>query len=228
MVASATEVTLSNASAQTMTTAGGDFRLGFNQVPAYAGADAAPSSETVSNLLATHAGVAGALTPRRTQGIGVGTMGGLSNYGEVGGDDFVLDTRYTFTVGTNTRLVLGLLDFVGSGDGGAVTLDFSVSNFGRTLVAQSFDSLAGAEAFFSDNPLLLGRFSGAVDLLVSFSLSSETTQQAAFDYLLATDGGSSSTSAGWLAAAVPEPSQWAMLLAGIGLLGWVARRTRQA
>ncbi len=95
-----------------------------------------------------------------------------------------------------------------------MAIDFSVSNFGTLLVSESFTSLASADAYFIDHALSLGMFSGSVNLMLSFTLTGMDAQGADFSYLVASG------------ALVPEPAEWVMLLAGLGVFGALARVRR--
>jgi hypothetical protein len=96
-------------------------------------------------------------------------------------------------------------------------LSFSVKNFDTTILDQSFTSLTSADSYFTDHALNLGTFSGNTRLTLTFALNSSAANQGAdFSYLLA--------SGPLTVASVPEPEQFVLLLAGLGLMGLVSRR----
>jgi hypothetical protein len=170
----------------------------------------APNSSSVNTLLSSHSNVNAAVGASNLDVIGVGAMGNDFGSNVTGVHTYTSSGEYTFTLGNATEVVVGLLDFTGRDAGAATDLMFTVSNFGSTILSQGFTSLGAADAYFTDHALSLGGLAGNVDLSMTFSMTTGSDQGAGFSYLVA-------------AAPVPEPSQWLLLLAGLGILGSVAR-----
>ncbi|MBK1686082.1 hypothetical protein CKO37_01005 [Rubrivivax gelatinosus] len=181
---------------------------------AFAIVNGTPDPLSVEQRLLDAPRVAAALASQAVGVIGVAGSGANHEASVNGTQTFVGSTRYEFTLPAASPVVVGLLDLVGRDSGDPIDFSFSVSNFDTTLVTQSFTTLAGAEAYFEDQPLILGTLDGMVDLVISFSFESSSDQAVGFEYLLA---------AGPLAAAIPEPSTWALWLGGLSLLGGLAR-----
>ena len=79
----------------------------------------------------------------------------------------------------------------------------------------TFKSLAVAESFFDDSVINLGSHLGPdIDLTFAYNLVADGSGGFGFDFAL---GG-----------AVPEPSTWAMMLAGFAGLAVVGHRRRRA
>ena len=187
-----------------------------NGTVAYSFADGEPPLSQVADALGSHAQVAAALAAVTPQIAGIGVMGATRDaFAQPDEKVYAADARYAFSIDGSTGIFVGLLDFTGYDSGAPIDLDFRISNFGTLLLDESFTSLTAADAYFTDHALQLGTFSGDVDLLISFSLTSATMQGAGISYLVAT---------GALTSAVPEPGSWAFLLAGLGVLGMLSRR----
>jgi hypothetical protein len=223
VVASATGEVGSSVYANTQSTFGGyvsglpNLNGGSNGVQAFSFADGAPSAGAVDYILATHPNVKASIEAGSLQALGTGAMGANVAYLPSASHSYTASTEYTFTLAGTSGLVVGLLDFTGYDGGLPMAIDFNVSNFGATLLSQSFTTLASASAYFTDHALSLGNFSGNVDLMLSFTLTGMNAQGADFSYLVAS---------GVLTNPVPEPSEWALLLVGLGVLGALARMGR--
>ena len=188
-----------------------------NGINAFSFADGEPPASQVQDELGAHTQVAAALAPAGLQVAGIGVMGATA---QTFAGTFSADARYTFTLAGTSSIVVGLLDFSGYDGGSPLSIEFSISNFDSVLLDETFTTVAAAGAYFTDHALALGSFSGDVDLLISFKMKSTTIQAAGFSYLVATGP--------FAAAAVPEPESLALLLAGLGVLGFVSRRKAAA
>ena len=195
-----------------------------NGLQAFAFADGQPKARAVNTQLASHAQVAAAVNAAGLKPMGLGSMGANVADAATAAQDYTATTEYSFTLAGPGGLTLGLLDFTGYAQGGAFALTFDVSNSGTSLVHQSFDTLSSADAYFSDHALDLGRFSGHVDLAITFQVSGATAQGAGFSYVLA--GGALANSL-TLPSAVPEPQTWLMWMAGLAAAAGRARLQRR-
>lgn len=132
----------------------------------------------------------------------------------------------------NGNLVTGLSHIFLSLNGNAVAASGS-------LEAYSYDSEA---AFWSSNAVVSldglhsnfgfsdGHPDNLGDIFLLVPYYSSTTDLAQFiftDGSNAADVGDDVVAANWQVTAVPEPETYAMLLAGLGLVGFVARRRKQ-
>ena len=126
------------------------------------------------------------------------------------------DTAFTFTVSQNS--VLRIVDAGFSGDRFSIT----VSSLGTTLtsapVAQdvSEDPVFDAAAVWADSRFSKGSWALGAGTYTVTGVATASPFEGGFGYLSVT--------------AVPEPESFAMLLAGLGLVGAIARRraVRQA
>jgi hypothetical protein len=193
--------------------------------------DGALTAAVIGDLLEGHANVGAAVAASGLGVVAAGNMGTSVPYGVYGVEYYSAGAALRFTLRAPSQVLLGLLDFGGQGgtaicnDEACSNPDFDlaytlrVSNFGAPLLEQSFSTLSGISAYFSDQALDLGRFSGAVDLSIELYNHGfyEYPQAAYFSYLLAT---------GPLRSAVPEPGLWALLLLGLGVIGALRRHDR--
>ena len=126
------------------------------------------------------------------------------------------DTTFTFTVSQNS--VLRIVDAGFSGDRFSIT----VSSLGTTLtsapVAQdvSEDPVFDAATLWADSRFSKGSWALGAGTYTVTGVATASPFEGGFGYLSVT--------------AVPEPESFAMLLAGLGLVGAIARRraVRQA
>lgn len=114
--------------------------------------------------------------------------------------------------------------FSGSGSLSAYSFDIQKSEWTENAVV-SFDGLHSNFGFSDGHP----NDKGDIFLLIPYDKS--TTEVA--QLILAgggdsTDFGGDIVAANWTVTAVPEPETYAMLLAGLGLVGFAARRRKQA
>jgi len=120
--------------------------------------------------------------------------------------------------------------FPGSGSLGAYSFDSLKSEWSNNAVV-SFDGLHSNFAFSDGHPDDLG----AIFLLLPYyspvDENTATTDLAQFllpDGSNSVDVGRDIVAANWTVTAVPEPETYAMMLAGLGLIGFAARRRKHA
>lgn len=143
-------------------------------------------------------------------------------------------------------ILAGSLSFAQGGGTSAMTQLFNPSLLGLSSLSDvqtlsPVDALTGFAA--ADNLLILSLDSHLLlevdrngGILSSFDLAGVTQQaiegvtvdEFGTIYLVAEDSGFGNSRLITLAAPVPEPEVWGMLMAGLGLLGFVARRRRKA
>jgi hypothetical protein len=95
-------------------------------------------------------------------------------------------------------------------------------------------TIAVYKGFYTQNSL--NGLEDNYELLGSFTLNSDLTASGTFtfdsnwsEYTFLIKGKTSGGSAGYsfgLATSVPEPAEYAMMLAGLGVVGWAARRRK--
>jgi PEP-CTERM motif len=94
-------------------------------------------------------------------------------------------------------------------------MEFTIQANGVEILDRTFESLAIAESFFRDDVIDLGSSLGPnFDLTFGYTLIADGPGGFGFDFAL---GG-----------AVPEPSTWAMMLAGFAGLGFMRWRGKAA
>ena len=133
------------------------------------------------------------------------------------GESLTYQESAEFKLNGQGTILLGLVNAMSVGNG------FDHSTFqifinGVLFLNQSFNDLASANAFFTNDTINLGNFSNGItdiDLVLNETMSS--TQGFGYTYAF--------TAAGF-ASAVPEPSTWAMMLLGFAGLAFAARRRR--
>jgi hypothetical protein len=113
--------------------------------------------------------------------------------------------------------------FPGSGSLGAYSFDTATSNWEEHAVV-SFDGLHSNFGFSDGHPST----SGEIFLLIPYDTSSTEFAQLLHGGSESSDFGIPTVAAHWQLTAVPEPETYAMLLAGLGLVGFAARRRKQA
>jgi hypothetical protein len=119
-----------------------------------------------------------------------------------------LDTSFTFTL--NQASLLRVVDAVFSGD------QFTIVANGNTLgttsapTVQEIDSIFDAATAWNDSRFSKGEWSLAAGTYTITGSATLSPFNSGFGYLSVT--------------AVPEPESYAMLLAGLGLMGVIARR----
>jgi hypothetical protein len=92
---------------------------------------------------------------------------------------------------------------------------------GQLIFSESFNNLASAQAFFTQDSFNLGQPSnGLTNVSLIFDETMSSNQGFGFTYAVATTS---------IAGGVPEPSIWALMLIGFAGLGFISyRRTRRA
>ena len=190
---------------------------GSNGIEAFSYADGLLGSGQFGALVSSRSAIDNAfVTGSERHLIGTGVIGANHSEFAIGQRTYTGSAAFSYAFDQTTDVLLGLMDFSGYDASNPMSLDFSVTNSGQTLFSRSFMTLSDARGFFVNNAINLGSFVGQVDLAVDFSLTTDRLQGAAFNYLLA---------AGSLTIApVPEPRQFAMLLAGLGVLSLTVHR----
>lgn len=117
--------------------------------------------------------------------------------------------------------------------GSASTIAASLSNVEITFGSMTFGAISNFSALLNGSPIFgLNSFSSSnPPLTVTTKVLSGSTFLPAGDFTLQVSGnaGTGASYAGSIvAAAVPEPETYAMLLAGLGLMGAVARRRNKS
>jgi PEP-CTERM motif len=140
-----------------------------------------------------------------------------ANYAADGGgesDTYSASSTFDFAYGGD--LELGLIDsqLTGFSSGaGFESIEFTIEADGNEILDTTFRSLAVAESFFHDDVIDLGSdFGPNFDLTFGYTLVADGAGGFGFDFAL---GG-----------AVPEPSTWAMMLAGFAGLGFMGSRRK--
>jgi hypothetical protein len=190
---------------------------------AFSYADGAPDPSLVASELASHRKINHALVASGLQTLALGSMGAQIAMDASAVNTYSASAEYSFTLAHASGVLLGLLDFSGHDSGNSVSITFSVSNFGSSLLNLTFSSLSDADTYFSDHALSLGTMSGNVDLLLNYTLVGQTDQAADFSYLLATGP---LTNSGTSISPVPEVDPRALLLLGLGVLAAFQRLMR--
>jgi hypothetical protein len=184
---------------------------------AYAFSTAQPDKAYAASLIGGASDVASALLGPRDAVFGTAILG--ANYAsDGGGESETYSASSTFDFGYPGDLQLGLIDDQQSGFAnglGFQSMEFTIQADGVDVLDVTFGSLAIAESFFRDDVIDLGSNLGPdIDLTFGYTLIADGSGGFGFDLAI---GG-----------AVPEPSTWAMMLAGFAGLGFAGyRRARE-
>jgi hypothetical protein len=186
---------------------------------AYAFSTAQPDKAYAASLIGGASDVASALLGPRDAVFGTAILG--ANYAsDGGGESETYSASSTFDFGYGGDLQLGLIDgqLTGFSSGaGFQSMEFTIEADGVEILDTTFRSLAVAESFFHDDVIDLGSdFGPNIDLTFGYTLVADGSGGFGFDLAV-----------GGLGAA-PEPSTWAMMLAGFAGLGFMGRRRRAA
>ena len=98
----------------------------------------------------------------------------------------------------------------------------SVTGFPFGNVTDSLGTVTGADAVYSNRLFVGGTFYGDMYEMLSVSLAGGLQADGLLEFFADTD----SAQAGSITPSVPEPETYALMLAGLGLVTWVARRRR--
>lgn len=174
---------------------------------------------------------------------------GLSVAGALQADTYTIDTRFSFDATSGYRKIIDFsalasdagfynlssqLNFypvvtgptVGISDG--TTVRVTLSRDGSTGLVSGY--LNGALEFSFTDTSGLATFNaagGVANFYVDDFATGQREAAAGFvDYIAIYDSALAASEIGTLTPAVPEPAGWAMLLAGMGVLGWVTNRRR--
>lgn len=183
----------------------------------FADVTAEPSTAHAASLISDATHVADAFLTGRNVLFGTAILG--ANYApDAPGALHDYSAQASFDVGMATRgLLLGLIDNLETGFDNGKGFDhitFFAELGGQTAFDISFYQLSAAETFFRDLVLNLGPTSAHEQITFGYDLFASGDGGFALD--LAVGG------------AVPEPSTWAMLLAGFGAMGVLGRRALRA
>ena len=180
-------------------------------------------SVSLGTALPDAADVATALSgkPNSTAAFANMTVLGLVNFGDAYSPNASASHTYTnsavfnFSSLTSGPLELGMLESSATA-GGFSSLQFTILEGSKTLLSDTFLTLASAQTFFNDNP---------------FSLTLTGGQQSlTFDLALTTDIPGSAFDTEFLLGVtpVPEPSTWGMIgVGGVALLGIMPHRRKR-
>jgi hypothetical protein len=191
------------------------FMAGTNS---YANVTGEPLPSDESAAIAPYPTVQAALTPT-SQVIGLMTLSGTSAGNSYSPLDYHAETDWTLDttqmIPGDVILLAGLLGATSTGDG---TVQFQITDNGISLVNQTFNSFASADAYFDGQVLNLGPLipPGATG----------TSPQIDFVLDVFTSEASAAFQTQILAAAVPEPRS--CLLAASGGLVLLGRRRRKS
>ena len=182
---------------------------------AYAFSTALPNKAYAASLIGGASHVASALLGPRDQVFGAAIVG--ANYAaDGGGESDTYSATSTFDFAYGGDLELGLIDDQVSGFAGGQgfqSMEFTIDANGVEILDTTFRSLAIAESFFRDDVIDLGSSLGP-NLDLTFGYTLVTDGPGGFGFDLAIGG------------AVPEPSTWAMMLAGFAGLGFMGGRRK--
>jgi hypothetical protein len=184
---------------------------------AYAFSTASPNKAYTATLIGGASHAANALLGPRDAVFGTAILG-ANTASDGGGGSNTYSASSTFDFGYRGDLQLGLIDDqqAGFADGaGFQSLELTIIANGVEILDSTFRSLAVAESFFRGDVIDLGSdFGPNIDLTFGYTLVADGSGGFGFDLAI---GG-----------AVPEPSTWAMMLAGFAGLGyagyWTSRR----
>ncbi len=184
---------------------------------AYAFSTALPDKAYATTLIDGASHVASALLGPRDAVFGTAILG--ANYApDGGGESNTYSASSTFDFGYGGDLMLGLIDDQVSGFAnglGFQSMEFTITANGVEILDTTFRSLAVAESFFHDDVIDLGSdFGPNIDLTFGYTLVADGSGGFGFDFAI---GGP-----------VPEPSTWAMMLAGFAGLGFAGYRSKRA
>jgi PEP-CTERM motif len=183
---------------------------------AYAFSTALPNKAYAASLIGGVSHVASALLGPRDQVFGTAIVG--ANTAVDGGGSNTYSATSTFDFAYGGDLELGLIDNQENGFAGGAgfqSMEFTIEANGVEILDTTFRSLAIAKSFFRDDVIDLGSSSGSnFDLTFGYTLVADGPGGFGFDLAI---GG-----------AVPEPSTWAMMLAGFAGLGFMGARRKAA
>ena len=74
---------------------------------------------------------------------------------------------------------------ISASNSGFKTLTFTVAEGATTLFTKSFSTLSQAHAYFTDDPVVLGNFTGPIDLTLTYKLTANAPEGAGISYLVA-------------------------------------------
>ncbi len=181
---------------------------------AYAFSTAHPDKAYAASLIDDASHVASALLGPNDMVLGTAILGANNVSDSVGGTN-QYSVSSTFDFGYGGDLMLGLIDDQVSGfaDGqGFQSMEFTTMADGAEILDRTFTSLAVAESFFHDDIIDLGSdFGPNIDLTFGYTLVADGSGGFGFDFAI---GGP-----------VPEPTTWAMMLAGFAGLGFAGYRS---
>jgi hypothetical protein len=176
-----------------------------------------PTASSLESLLAGNTDAVGAINPYAA--LAAGRLEGRASY-YAGGVTSLFESTIDmqFEVGEGTHDVSFALFNVYSEAGGFDTLDFSLLIEGTELVGETFTDLAAALSFFDDNASLFSGILVGADGMLDLQLNFDITNSVAND-IFSTDFAISSTSV------VPIPGAVWLMLSGLGLLGFMRRKS---
>jgi hypothetical protein len=115
---------------------------------------------------------------------GAGVLGANYSAASTGTYTYTASNTHEYALSGGYSITLGLLT-IGAYNNGFKTLTFTVAEGATTLFTKSFSTLSQAQAYFTDDPVVLGNLSGPIDLTLTYKLTANAPEGAGISYLVA-------------------------------------------